>query len=231
MRFVLAIILVGVCAFVMLLTARGIDDIAVLVGYLLGGAVVAPALIAGLFCIPKSGRNNKRFFRVFNVVLLLSILGNSTNLGEVIGTESKTLTDSVGLLEILVPGSFEPESAEDPMLFNLQHRSGFLTILVSYEYAGPNSLDLEHHAQLMGNRFRNNEHFIEQSDMAACSAGKLDCVYQTVSMSFGEKGTVTVHATLRGRDNFYSFIATTNPGLYDGYQEQIFSVLDSIKEL
>ncbi len=230
MRFVLALILVVVGAFVSLATSPGIEGIPALVGYVIGATLVGPTLIAGLFCIPKSGRNNKRFFRVFNVVLLFSILGYSTTLVEQLNVKPKAITDGSGLVEITVPGDFEAAEVTDPMLFNLKNRSGFLNVIMTWEYAGPNSLDLEHQAQLTANRFRNNEKFVEASELKPCSAGALECVYQTITMSFGEKGTITVQATLRGRDNFYSYIATTNPGLYDNYQDEIFEILGSVRE-
>lgn len=76
MRFVIAVVLLIIFLFITLATSKGIEGIDTLISYLLG-TFLAPAIIAALFCIPKSGRNNKRFFRAFNVILLLAIVGQS----------------------------------------------------------------------------------------------------------------------------------------------------------
>jgi hypothetical protein len=43
-------------------------------GYIVAGAVVSPAIVAGLFCIPKKGRNLRRFTIGFAVVSLIMLL-------------------------------------------------------------------------------------------------------------------------------------------------------------
>jgi len=63
MRFVIAVILIALYVFISLATTKGIEGIDMLISYLLG-ALLASAIIASLFCIPKSGRN-KRYHNHF----------------------------------------------------------------------------------------------------------------------------------------------------------------------
>ena len=233
MRFIIAIVLVLVYVFISLATAKGINGVGVLVGYLLGGAIFAPALIAALFCIPKSGRNNKRFFKVFNIVLLLSVLGNIGNLTDIYGNPPKTLIGTNGAIQVTVPATWTGEQVpNENILLNIKSRSGLLNILVGYEQAGNDRLNLEHYAQAIGNNFElKAPDFESKSSINPCESTVFECVYQIGHTTTGEKGTSTVLASLKGVDGFYNFMAITNPGLLETYQKDIFSVLKSFKEV
>jgi hypothetical protein len=235
MRFVIAVILVVIYGFVALATSKGFSDVGILISYLLGQVILGPAILAALFCIPKSGRNNKRFFRVFNIVLLLSIFGHAGQIYKI--TEAaekppKTIVGSNEKIEIAVPASW---SSLDPpnknVVLNLKNDSGYLNIIVSYEHAGGDRLELEHYAQMMGNNFKNNiPDFKSISTIEKCESTKLECVYQIVHTTTGDKGTTTILASLSGSDGYYNFMATTNPGLVENYKNDIFNALKSLNE-
>lgn len=235
MRFVIAGILIALYIFIILATSKGIEGINTLLSYILG-TVLAPAIIAALFCIPKSGRNNKRFFRVFNVVLLLAILGQFGKLAEIIETSNKppqTILGSNNKVEIIVPGSWSiKEPPNENIILNLSNSSGYLNIIVGYEHAGNDRFQLEHYAQLIGNRFKESApNFKSLSDIQKCDSTKLECVFQVVNTTNGEKGTITVLASLSAEDGFYNFMAITNPGLFDNYKDDIFNALISLDEI
>jgi len=236
MRFVIAFILVVLYGFMSLATSKGFSDVGILISYLLGGAILGPALVAALFCIPKSGRNNKRFFRVFNVVLLLSIFGQAgqmARLAEVAERPPKKILGSSGRVEVTVPETWVSEEVpnEDIVLY-LKDGSGYLDIIVGYESAGIDRLDMEHYAQLMGNNFKRKiPDFESISKIERCESTKLECVYQIVYTSAGKKGTATILASLSGEEGYYNFIATTNPGLVEEYRSDIFNVLRSLNEV
>ena len=233
MRFIIAVILVAINVLIYLATAKGIEGIGVLVSYLFGAAILAPAVIAALFCIPKSGRNNKRFFRSFNLVLLLSIFGNAGYLAEIYGKDPQTLTGTNGAVQVTVPASWTNEEVpNENILLSIKSRSGFLHIIVGYESAADDRLDLQRYAQLMGSKFEQNApDFKSSSSIKKCDSTVLECVYQVAHTTTGEKGTSTVIASLNGRDGFYNFMAITNPGLLDNYEKDIFDALKSLQEV
>lgn len=235
MRFVIAGILIALYIFIILATSKGIEGIDTLLSYILG-TILAPAIIAALFCIPKSGRNNKRFFRVFNVILLLAILSQFGILAEIVETSNKppqTILGSNNKVEIIVPGSWIiKESPNENIVLNLSNSSGYLNIIVGYEHTGSDRLQLEHYAQLIGNKFKGSApDFKSLSDIQKCDSTKLECVFQVANTTNGEKGTITVIASLSAEDGFYNFMAITNPGLFDTYKDDIFNALISLDEI
>ncbi len=60
MRFIIASILVALYPSILLATTKGIEGVDTLISYLLG-TLLAPAIIASLFCMPKSRRNSAFF--------------------------------------------------------------------------------------------------------------------------------------------------------------------------
>jgi hypothetical protein len=235
MRFVIAGILIALYIFVILATSKGIEGIDTLVSYLFG-TILAPAIIAALFCIPKSGRNNKRFFRVFNLFLLLAILGQFGKLADVIEASTsppQTVPGANNKVQIVVPGSWSIKAPpNENIVLNLSNSSGYLNIIVGYEPAGDDRLQLEHYAQLIGNKFKKNApNFKSLSDIQKCDSTKLECVFQVANTTNGEKGTITILASLSAEDGYYNFMAITNPGLFDTYKEDILNALMSFDEI
>ncbi len=235
MRFVITGILITLYIFIILATSKGIEGIDTLVSYLFG-TILAPAIIAALFCIPKSGRNNKRFFRVFNLVLFLAILVQFGKLTEVIEASTRppqTILGANNKVEIVVPGSWSiKEPPNENIVLNLSNSSGYLNIIVVYEHTGDDRLQLEHYAQLIGNKFRESApDFKSLSDIQKCDSTKLECVFQVATTTNGEKGTITILASLSAEDGFYNFMAITNPGLFDTYKDDIFNSLISLDEI
>ena len=235
MRFVIAVILVVIYGFITLATSKGFSSIGTLIGYLLGSAILAPALIAGLFCIPKSGRNNKRFFRVFNVVLLLSIFGQAGDIAKLVETAGKppmTIIGSNDKIQIVVPASWTSlDPPNENIMLNLKDDSGYLNIIVSYEPKDGDHLELIQYAQLIGNQYKNNvPDFKSISSIKKCKSTRLECMYQIIHTTTGDKGTTTILASLIGDDGYYNFMAITNPGLVETYNKSIFSALNSLNE-
>lgn len=234
MRFVISIILIALYIFILLATTKGINGISILIGYLIG-SLLAPALIAGLFCIPKSKRNNKRFFRVFNIVLFVAILGQYGNLAKVIETVNKPPQEIIGSnskIKMVVPNSWvSKEPPNEHVVLNLSDKTGYLNIIVGYEYTGDDRLDLKHYAQIIGNNFRKKAPDFESiSSIEKCDSTQLDCVFQIANSTTGEKGATAILASLNGEDGYYNFMAITNPGLVDTYKKDIFSALSSLSE-
>lgn len=234
MRFVIAPVLIALYIFILLATTKGIEGIDMLISYLIG-TLLAPAIVAGLFCIPKSGRNNKRFFRVFNVVLFIAILGQAGNLAKVIETANKPPQEIIGSndkIKIIVPGSWvSKETPNENVVLNLSNGTGYLNIIVGYEFAGEDRFRLEDYAQLIGNNFKDKAPGFESlSAIEKCGSTRMECIYQVANTTTGKKGTTTILASLSGDDGYYNFMAITNPGLLDNYSDDIFNALRSLDE-
>ena len=166
-------------------------------------------------------------------MLLLAILGQYGKLAEVIETSSKppqTITGSNNKVEITVPGSWDiKESPNENIELNLSNSSGYLNIIIGYEHAGDDRFQLEHYAQLIGNKFKESApNFKSLSDIQKCDSTKLECVFQVVNTTNGEKGTTTILASLSGKNGYYNFMAITNPGLLESYKDDIFNALISL---
>ncbi len=172
---------------------------------------------------------------MFNVVLFVAILGQSGSLVDVIQKANKppqTIVGTNNKVEITVPGSWvSNEGPNENAVLNLSNSSGYLKIIVGYAHTGVDRLPLQQHSQLMGNYFKDNmPDFESVSAIKECGSTKLECVYQVVTATTGEKGTTTIAASLSGEDGFYNFMAITNPGLLETYQDDIFSALRSFNE-
>ncbi len=234
MKFIIAVILVVLLGFISFITSKGFEDIGILAGYLFGSVILAPSLIAGMFCIPQSGRNSKRFFTVFNIVILISIFTKISPLAELVEKHNKpptTVSDAKGLIEMTVPASLESiEPPNENVLLIVEDTSLYLKIMVGYEQARTDRIDIAQYAQLMGEKITNSfPDFESISEPKKCESVKLECIYRIVYTS-GGKGTATVLASLNGADGYYNFMAITNTGLLERNQGHIFSALSSLTE-
>ena len=107
-----------------------------------------------------------------------------------------------------------------------------MNIIVGYEHTGSDRLQLESYAQIIGNRFKESApNFKSLSDLQKCDSTKLECVFQVANTTNGEKGTITIMASLSAEDGYYNFMAITNPGLFDTYKNDIFNALISLDEI
>ena len=143
------------------------------------------------------------------------------------------ITGSNSKVKLVVPGSWvSKDPPNENVVLNLSNDSGYLNIIISYEYVDADRLELDQYAQIMGNKFRDNApNFESISAIRKCNSTQLDCVFQIVNATNGEKGTTTVIASLNGEGVYYNFIAITNPGLFDNYSEDIFNALSSLNEI
>lgn len=232
MRFVIAFILVVLSLLLSLANAPGIEGLDRLIAYL-AGTLVVPALIAALFCIPKSGRNNRRFFRAFNVIIFFLIIGSAIRFANIYARPPVDLADAGGSIQITVPASWSNEQVpNENILLHVKNRSGFMTILISFETAGSDRPELSQYAQAIGEKFQQTApDFESRTDTRPCEDMAVDCVYQIVRTTSGEKGTQSLLASIEGKRGFYNFMAITNPGLYDNYEKDIFQALGSFKEI
>lgn len=233
MRFFIAVGFIAIYILVSLMAAQGIEGIGMLIGYLVGGAIIVPSAIAALFCLPKSGRNSKRFFGVFNFTLFLLIVGNVASLGKILDQSTQTLVATNGAIQVTVPSSWEIEDKpNDNILLNIKHRSGFLNIVITHEQVSGETPVLEQYAIALGERFEQNApDFKSRSNLKECEETVFKCVYQIIETTTGDKGTTTVLASAIGRNGVYNYFATTNPGLLKAYQKEIFTVLRSLREI
>ena len=234
MRFALAIVLVVANAIATLLTSQGFVGLAFLVGAMIGTGVLFPALVAGLFCIPKKHRNNKRFFRIFNVIALLVLLSTIPKVLDIHGRPPKILTGQQNLIEMTVPNSWrQGDQTSENLLFSLLDQLGTASLLVGTIEFDENADTVEQYADATAQRFKASPVFESMSGLQQCRIAGFDCVYREVEMSFGDSGTTMLLATLVSRrsTNLYSFIASTSTPLYEREKPQFLEILQSIKEL
>jgi len=233
MRFLVAIILIIIYSYTSLATRQtSFDNIGMLIGYLLGAVILAPSIIASLFCIPKSGRNNKRFFRVFNIVLLFGILINTSKFAELNGPP-KTFTGSNGIIQMTAPASWLTKKTDKKNVqFYFTNRAGNLEIIVSYDNTSFNDLSLRQFARLSGNRLQKNvPDFKSRSSLKRCISTTMQCVYQIIDTTNTDTGTTSILATLKGKHGYYNFYSITSPGLYGTYKNDIMNALQSLDEI
>lgn len=232
MRFIIAALLVCVYGFVSFSELNGFSNSVSMISFLIGTVILGPALIASLFCIPKSGRNNKRFFRVFNVILALYLFGSISDISKII--TPKTITDKNEIIEVTIPGSWKTKDVKKKnALLNLNSKTGYLRILVTFEYFGPagSDLDVEQYAQFISANLKEHERTISLSKIQAFKKANLACVYQVARLPKRENGTIAIFASLKGSDRFYSFVAMASEDLYDSNKDVLFDILSSLREL
>lgn len=229
MRFILAIIVVIINAFLMLMTSKGFADKTIMFSSMFGYVLLAPSIIAGFFCIPKKHRTNKRFFRVFNIVSILVILSAIPKFIETHASPPKTIAGKLGLIEITVPNSWRTNPPPgDNISFNLTDQQGVTTVVVNAEAVNENSDSISNHAEIILNRLSKNEAYLSTARLQNCTVNGFECVYSEVKMSFGKNGTTTLVATLKSNANFYVFFGSTNSPLYK--KQDFFNILNTLKE-
>ncbi len=74
MRLLIAILLFLTCAVFTLATPNGYVSYEGLIVDIILTAILIPSLMALPFCLPKSGRNVRRFLKAYNIAVLVVIL-------------------------------------------------------------------------------------------------------------------------------------------------------------
>lgn len=234
MRFLIALILIIIYIFILLFTTKVSVGTKVLTENFIG-AVVATVLIASLFCIPKPKRNNKHFFKMFNIILFILIIGKYGKVIEVINKNAlppKEIISSNNKIKLIIPNSWVREEPEDEnIVLKIRNESGFLNVIVGYEYVGNTEIELADYAKIIRDHFKSNAPGFESiSSMERCESSKLPCLFQIAKTSIGKSSTTTILASLKGRNNYYNFMAITDPELFKTYKEDFFKALNSLDE-
>jgi hypothetical protein len=229
MRYLFAAALIALATFSVFPSLTVGHGIGIFVGELLGFVIIFPALIAGLSCIPKAARNSKRFFLVFNIVLALTIVGNSGSLLAHLDKSTQVLTAPNGSAHITIPSDWSNEKVpNNNTLFYVINESNLLRIIVNFDPVEDDTVDLATYADFMGNQYKNGVPDFESiSEINSCDYNTFNCAYQIINTTTGDKGTSTVLASLEGNGGFYNFMAITNPGLLEMYENDIFNVIKS----
>jgi len=101
--------------------------------------------------------------------------------------------------------------------------------MVGFEYAEQDRLDLDHYAQLVGSNYKNNvQDFESISEIKKCVSSRMECVYQVINTTTGKKGTPSFLVSFSGVHGYCNFMAITNPGFVETYQDDIFSALGTL---
>lgn len=229
MRYIIAIIFVIFNAVLGLMDSQGFENKENMIIHVLTQAVLAPAIFSLLFCIPKSNRSNKKFFKAFNVISLIIFLTFLPKVIKKFGSPPKTIQGKFGIMEITVPNPWREgyylENASISLLDNL----GVTSLLIGVEEI-EDGLDIEQQAQRILNHMNKDDNFISSTIIMPCKTQKFECVYQEVKMSYGEKGTISYVATLKSTNYFYNYMATTSTPLYEGAKIEFIKMLQSINE-
>ena len=230
MRFILAIIVVILNSVLMLMTSKGFPDKTIMLSSMFGYAFIAPSIIACLFCIPKIHRNNKRFFRTFNVISIILILTSIPKVIENHASPPKTITGKLGLIEITVPSSWRKNkpASNNNVSFNLSDQLGVTSIVVNAESGGNESINISEYEEIILGNLSKNEAYLSTSKSQSCNVNNFYCVYSEVKMSFGKNGTTTLVAILKNKNNFYVFYGSTNSPLYE--KQEFLNILHTLKE-
>ena len=232
MRFIIAIIFVCLNSFLMLASSSGFSSRANMLSTIFGFAILAPTFIAAIFCIQKKYRNDKHFFKIFNIISFIVILTSAANFIETLSAPPKTLKDQHGIINITVPGSWVSNKPNNEnILLNINDKKDVISIIVSAETTNNRNENVSEYAKFIVDQLSKNEAFVSSSLTNTCVNLNYKCVFNEIEMSNGEKGTTILIVTLKSNSNYYVFYGTTSTPLYKDQKPKFFEILNTLKEI
>ncbi len=231
MRFVIATILIILNGILVLSTAPSLTDKNFLFTYVFGCVLLIPSIIASFFCIQKKHRNNKRFFKIFNFICFISLIGGVVGFLKMYNAPPKIVHGEKGLIELTVPDSWRHQSQSNTELsINMHDKFGVTTLAIRGDNIGDMDINAEEASDIFVNNLREQHESVSISTLQPCAVNGFDCVYREFYLPNDEFKNTSLLAFLKGDRYVYTFIASARTDLYDKEKLEIMKILQSIKE-
>ncbi|WP_447928942.1 hypothetical protein [Vreelandella sp. EE27] len=249
MRVVIACILFILGALFTVASSGGYANREGLIVDALFSALVIPAFIALLCCLPKAGRHRKRFFNAYNVSLLIIIVFQVKDLpiGEsatretpkppstspdAFATAPPTATDVNTItsdnFSIKMPDTWALDTHEGSYIVRAISSSQNLVMYLNHEPAEP-SFTLDNYARTIEHKFLSTHpDVLFSSPIAHCSAQNTACLYQIFNVAENEP-TTYVWASLDGPEGHYQVMASVLTSEWETYADEVFNALASFE--
>lgn len=245
MRLLIAILLFLICAVFTLATSKGYANYEGLVVDIILTAILIPSVMALPFCLPKSGRNVRRFLKAYNIALLVVILfqvkdlpigkekaiasTEDTNNSEVVSSDSTNKITN-GEFIISVPDTWTvSEVSGSDYILKAENEANEVQMFIGYDH-NDTFRTLEEYALLLESSFQSNipgDIFVSAS--ASCGVKAVECLYQIFNVINGKQETSTVVASLGAPNGHYRIMITTFTASWEEHSATIFKVLHSFR--
>ncbi|WP_447528666.1 hypothetical protein [Vreelandella sp. TE19] len=198
--------------------------------------IVVPSLMALPFCLLKAGRNLRRFFLVFNIVLSAIIVSKvkylplDTKSDQAATSRSPMSTKRVvsnhGSLSI--PKDWKNKKPEFSNVFisvESKEREAYIYVGYDVRQVGESLEDYADSLKANFIEFLYDTQFITQP--ADCGLEEIECIYQMFTIESETQATTSVFAYVKGAEGYYRFMATTSTELWEEHSNVIFDILRS----
>lgn len=231
MRLVLTVILIALNATLILKISDDFSNTAIMLAAIFSYAVILPALVTALLCIPEKYRNRNIIFRVFNIISFIMVLAAIPKVSGIYTSPPYTISDKQELIEITLPGSWrEGEPAKENISLSLKNQQGETTIIIIADEIGNKTSNTIEYAQKLAERFSHNKSVLSSTPLEICTVDHFECIYQEASIAYGDNNTVTLLATIKGNKYFFNFFGSTSQSLYEDTKPELLEILASIRE-
>ncbi|MFJ5536651.1 hypothetical protein [Vreelandella titanicae] len=247
MRLLIAILLFLTCAVFTLATPNGYVSYEGLIVDIILTAILIPSLMALPFCLPKSGRNVRRFLKAYNIAVLVVILfqvkdlpvgkekaiasTEDANNSEVISSDAtKKITNGEFAISVPLTWAIYAPSGKDYIL-RTKSETGELEMFIGFDQNDA-SLTLEEYGLLLESSFQYHvpgDIFVSIS--ANCGVKDIECLYQVVNIVDGDQETSTLVASLAAPNGHYRIMINTFTASWEEQSATIFKVLHSFRLL
>lgn len=245
MRLLIAILLFLICAVFTLATPNAYANYEGLIVDVILTAILIPSVMALPFCLPKSGRNVRRFIKAYNIALLVVILfqvkdlpigkekaiaspEGANNSGVASSDSTNKITNGEFIISIPNTWTVYAPSGET-YLARIESEVDKIEMYIGYDQNN-SSLTLEEYALSLESSFQSNmPGDVSIVGAANCGVKDVECLYQAFNVGNGDKETSTVIASFSSPNGHYRVIVTTFAVLWEERSDTIFEIIHSFR--
>ncbi len=247
MRLLIAILLFLTCAVFTPAASNGYANYEGLVVDIILTAILIPSVMALPFCLPKSGRNVRRFLKAYNFAMLVVILfqvkdlpvgkekaiasTEDANNSEVVGNDATNKITN-GEFIISIPDTwavYVPNG--ETYLARIESEIDKIEMYIGYDQNNT-SLTHEEYALSLERNFKSNmSGDIFVSKLASCGINDVECRYKIFNVVDGDREITSVVASFSGSQGHYRVSMNTLTSLWEENSEIFFKTIRSFRLL
>ncbi|MCA8866951.1 MULTISPECIES: hypothetical protein [unclassified Halomonas] len=247
MRLLIAILLFLICAVFTSAASNGYASYEGLLVDIILTAILIPSVMALPFCLPKSGRNVRRFLKAYNIALLVVILfqvkdlpvGKEKAIASTEGANNSEMVSSEatnritnGEFIISIPDTwtvYVPNG--ETYLARIESEVDKIEMYIGYDQNNT-SLTHEEYTLSLERSFKSNmSGDIFVSKLANCGVKDVECRYKIFNVVDGDREITSVVASFSAPHGHYRVSMNTLTPLWEVNSEIFFEMIHSFRLL
>jgi hypothetical protein len=215
-----------------LITSRGFEDPGAMVVHLLSYAILAPALLACIYLIPRANRTAVHFLKAFCTLSFL--LAASTLYDFVTATAApkppQIISGTGSNVEVTVPASWRTSErkTEKQSIYVVDQFATTIILVTSLPKSETAQTFDEFVAAMLEQQ--HGDKLLAQTGPGPCPIPTLKCAAYEVRRQVGETVTVQILNFVDGGADFHTVVAATSAAGFDRDKANLAKILASFKE-